>query len=99
MPVKHPRRKRWGIKSLFREEFREGTAPVYFDLFGCKKEFDESMQHDFLGDPSTVAAISAVYDELSDYAAEGAGSRFLARAAEAQSAAPGEHPATLQTFV
>lgn len=66
------------------KEFREVTAPVYFDLFGCKKEFDESMRHDFLGNPSTVTAVSTVYDELSDYAAEGTGSRFLARGTEAR---------------
>src|SRR5207237_1101284 len=66
------------------KEFREGTAPVYFDLFGCKKEFDELLHHDFLGNPSSVTAISAVYDELSDYAAEGTGSRFLIRGTEAQ---------------
>ena len=66
------------------KEFREGTAPVYFDLFGCKKEFDELLHHDFLGNPSSVTAISAVYDELSDYAAEGTGSRFLSRGTEAQ---------------
>lgn len=63
---------------LLKKKFREETASVYFDLCMCRKEFDELHRYDFLENPSRISAVSDVFNELSDLAANGGGSCFLA---------------------